>query len=431
MEKPKRASRIEVFSWCMYDFANSSYSTIIVTVAFSMYFTKAVAAGGGGERLWGYGYSLSMLCLAVVSPLLGAIADYGGLKKRFLLWFTAICITATAFLFFAEPGDVYYALIVFAISNIGFNGGVHFYNSFLIDIADKKHMGRISGYGWALGYVGGLISLVMVFPLIKGGYGEENIFNYRLSFLVTAVFFLVASVPTFLFLKERTKRVHAKSIGKVFKEGFERMHATFHEIRKFKELTKYFFCYLLYTDAIDTVIVFSSVFAISVLGFTTGEVIMYFIITQITAAIGAAVFGPILDRFGAKTAINTTLVVWIGISIAAYFVETKTGFYVIGLVAGTVLGANQSSSRALLGLFTPHGKNAEFFGFFSLVGKCAAIIGPIVYGEITAHTGSQRLAVLSLAAFFIAGLVLLRTVNVDNGIKAAEAFETKNPAPTP
>jgi UMF1 family MFS transporter len=416
-----RVTKREIFSWCMYDFANSSYTTLIVTVAFSIYFINVVADGAQGERLWAWGYSLSMLLFGLIAPFLGAVADQGGFKKRFLVGFTLLSVFATAALFLVEKGDIAAAMLIFTLSNIGFNGGVHFYNSFLIDIADRTNMGRISGYGWALGYVGGLLCLVLAYPLIKGGFGEGNLVNYRLSFPLTGAFFLAASIPTFVFLKERVTRQRVKTA--YFSSGLRRVVNTFHEIKRFRELVKYFFGYLIYTDGINTVIVFSAVFANRVLGFTPAELFVYFIITQISAGLGALVFGPVTDRLGAKRSISITLVIWIAVSVWAYMVETKTGFYILGVVAGSALGSNQSASRTLLGLFTPHGKNAEFFGFFALVGKFAAVIGPLAYGEITAATGNQRVAVLSLALFFIAGLAALLFVDEKKGIAAAEAYE--------
>lgn len=418
-----RTTKGEILAWCLYDFANSSYTTVIVTVAFSIYFTTIIADGPDGARLWGRTYAASMLIIAVISPLLGAIADYGGLKKRFLVCFTLMSVIATALLFFVTRGDIVLGVILFTLSNIGFNGGMHFYNSFLIDISTRSNIGKISGYGWALGYVGGLIALVIVFPLIKGGLSEANLPSYRLSFPITAAFFLIASIPTFIYLKERDGFHRAAHLGSTIKGAFKRIGTTLHEIKNFRELTKYFFAYLIYTDAVNTIIIFSAVFAHQVLGFTPGELIKYFIITQVAAAIGALVFGGIADKLGAKHSITVTLVIWIGVIIGAYLVETKSGFYIIGLVAGTVLGANQSISRTLLGLFTPQGKNAEFFGFFALVGKLAAIIGPLVYGEISAYTGSQRLAILSLVVFFVIGLVILQTVDEEAGIAATRSFE--------
>jgi UMF1 family MFS transporter len=358
-----------------------------------------------------------------MAPFLGAVGDQGGLKKRFLLGFTLLCTLSTAALFFVEKGVVLAGLVIFALSRIGYSGGVHFYNSFLIDISDRSNIGKVSGYGWALGYVGGLISLFLAYPLIKGEFAEANLFNYRLTFPLTGAFFLLASIPTFIYLKERNGGNKPKVRTDYFTGGFRRLVTTFHEIKRFRELLKYFLGYLIYTDAIFTVIIFTPIFANKVLGFTNKELALYFVITQVTAALGALVLGPVTDRLGAKRAISITLVIWIGVALGAYMVETKTGFYILGLVAGAALGSNQSASRTLLGLFTPHGKNAEFFGFFSMVGKFAAVIGPVVYGEITNATGNQRVAVLTLALFFLTGLILLLFVDEKKGISAAEGFE--------
>lgn len=420
------ASRIEKVSWCLYDFANSSYTTVIVTVAFSVYFTEVVAGGGAegsAARLWGWGYSLSMLAVAVAAPVLGAIADHAAVKKRFLAGFTLLCVVATALLYFVERGDVALGLALFALSNIGFNGGMHFYNSFLIDLADRTRIGKLSGYGWALGYVGGLVSLLVVYPLVSGGLTESNLATYRLSFPVTAAFFAVASIPAMVYLRERNYGPAAPRVSSYITGGLMRLRTTFAEIKRFRELLKYFAAYLLYTDAINTIIVFSAIFAAQELGFTPVDLIVYFIIIQITAAGGSLAIGPIMDRVGGKISIAITLVIWTGVAVCAYYVQTKAGFYALGLVAGSVIGANQSASRALLGLFTPHGKNAEFFGFFAAVGKLSAVIGPILYGEIAAATGSQRPAVLSLALFFIAGLVILAFVREQDATKEAEAYE--------
>jgi UMF1 family MFS transporter len=417
------ASKKEVFSWCLYDFANSAYTTIIVTAAFNLYFVEVVAAGTDGTRLWGRGYSASMLILALFAPFLGAIADCCGYRKKFLILFTLVSVSATALLFFVQKGDVWTALIIFAVSNIAFNGALHFYNSFLPDVSERSRMGTVSGWGWGLGYVGGLISLLIAYPFIKGGFAADNLLSFRLTFPMTALFFLLFSIPTFIYLKESTPEAGAIPIKDAVFKGLRRLRATFREIRRYKELVRYFIGYLIYTDGISTIIVFSSIFAAAVLGFSPGEIIIYFIVTHVTAAVGAFAFGPVTDKLGPKKTIAITLVVWTLIAFWAFLVQTKMSFYGLGLVAGTVLGANQSASRTMLGLFTPPGKNAEFFGFFAAVNKFAAIIGPLIYGEIASITGSHRLAVLSLALFFITGLLVLSTVSEADGMAAATEDE--------
>lgn len=418
------ATKREISAWCLYDFANSSYTTIIITVAYSVYFTNIVAPDGG-ERLWGWGYSASMLIVALISPYLGALSDAGGYKRRFLTAFTLICVISTSLLYFVEGGMVLLGLSLLIVSNVGFSGGMHFYNSFLIDISTKDNIGRISGYGWGVGYIGGLISLLIVFPFIKGGFTEENLLSYRTSFLVTGLFFLVASLPTLLMLKERRYKsgLAPGKVGGYGREAVTRLKVTFQEIRRFKELLKYFAAYLIYTDGINTIIVFSGIYANKVLGFTPVDLIIFFIVMQISSALGALILGPLSDKIGQKRTIDITLIVWILVSIGAYLVETKAEFYMIGLVAGAGLGANQSVSRSLLGLFTPHGKNGEFFGFFATVGKFAAVFGPIIYSEVASITGSQRGAVLALSLFFIVGLIVLQSVDEEGGIEGAKNFE--------
>lgn len=412
-------ARREIGAWCFFDFANSAYTTIIITVAYSIYFTQVVAKEGG-EQFWGWGYSLSMLLIAVISPILGAVSDFSGTKKRFLLIFTLLCVAATGLMVFVKEGDIRLGISLLILSNIGFAGGITFYNAFLMELSEKGNMGRISGYGWAVGYVGGLLSLALVYPLIKGGFAPDNLENFRLSFLVTAVFFLVASLPTFLILRERATPRPLAAGEHYWGVGFKRVRETLGEIRRFRQLTRYMIAYLVYTDGVDTVVVFAAIFAAKTLGFTSQEILVYFLLTQITSGLGAWIFAPVTDRLGGRRTISITLIIWIAVAVASYFVQTKGQFYLIGLVAGMALGSNQAASRAMLGLFIPRGRNAEFFGFFSLMGKFAAVIGPIIYGEIATASGSNRPAVLSIATFFVIGLILLQRVDEKEGIREAE-----------
>ena len=412
----------EIWAWCWYDFANSAFSTVIVTVAYSVYFAQVVAKGHNAEAWWGWGYGLSMLFIGIVSPVLGAMADFSGTKKRYLALFTVLSVLATALLLFVSEGDVWTGIILFAVANIGFNGGLTFYNAFLKDLSRSENMGRISGYGFALGYVGGLASLIIVYPMIKGGFDPGNLMLFRLSYPVTAVFFLVFSIPAFVWLRE-DRVASGITPGNYIRTGFARVWRTFHEIRKFRELFKFFVAYLIYIDGINTVIVFSAIFAAGVLGFTPQELVVYFIVMQVTSAAGAYVFGHITDRIGAKPTIMITLVMWIALIVWAFFVSSKAEFYALGLIAGVALGSNQSASRTLLGLFAPRSKVTEFFGFFALTGKLAATVGPPVYGIIASVTGNQRWAVLSIGAFYLVGLLVLTAVRPEAGMAAAEAAD--------
>ena len=418
------ASRRELWAWCCYDFANSSFSTLIITVAYSVYFVQVVAADvpppGMAERLWFWGYAASMLVVALVSPVLGALADIRAIKRRVLIVSTLLCVISTALLWLVVRGDVMLGLMIFGLANIGFDLGFVFCSAFLVELVPPQQMGRLSGYGWGFGYVGGLLSLALAYPFIAGGFAEANLASYRLSFVVTALFFLLAALPTFLFLRERAQpRLTVPGLA-LWREVTTQLRHTARSLAAYRDLRRYFIAYLLYSDAINTVIVASGIFANKVLDFTPSDLIIYFLVTQITAGLGSVGFGFIADRIGATRSIVITLVLWIGLVIGAAVVQTQMQFYLLGLVAGAALGANQSVSRTLLGRFTPLGRQGEFFGFFSVAGKFAAILGPIVYGEVTVWTGSQRWAVLSMALFFLVGLVVFLGVDERRGMAAAQ-----------
>lgn len=416
------AGRRELWAWCCYDFANSSFSTLIVTVAYSVYFIQVVAASHGdtAERLWFWGYALSMLVVAVASPLLGAVADARALKRPLLIGFTLFCVACTAGLYVVTRDDVVLGLFIFGLANIAFDLGFGLCSAFLVELVPPQQMGRLSGYGWGFGYVGGLLSLALAYPLIKGGFEEANLTSYRLSFVLTAGFFLVAALPTFLFLRERARpRTHLRGWA-MWTEVTAQLRDTVTHLARYPDLRRYFVAYLIYSDAINTVIVASAIFATKVLAFTPGDLIVYFLVTQITAGLGSIGFGIVADRIGSAQTIILTLLLWLVVVVAASLVQTQTQFYALGLLAGSVLGANQAVSRTLLGRFTPLGRQGEFFGFYSVVGKFAAIIGPVVYGEMVAWTGNHRWAVLSMAVFFVAGLIIFSGVDEERGVAAAE-----------
>ena len=413
----------ELWAWCLYDFANSSFTTLIITVAYSVYFIQVVARDLGGataERVWFWGYAISMLLVALLSPLLGALADARAIKRPLLIGSTLLCVACTALLFLVEQGDVWLGLLLLGSANIAFELGFLFCSAFLVEIATPATMGRISGYGWGLGYVGGLLSLALAYPFIAGGFAADNLPRYRLSFVVTAAFFLIASLPTLLWLRERALPQPSMAGAPAWHDTFARLSAAAKTIPRYRDLLWFLIAYLIYTDAINTVIVASAIFANKVLDFSPGDLIIYFLITQVTAGLGAVGFGLLADRIGSTRTISLTLLIWIGIVGAASVVQTHAQFYMIGLVAGAVLGANQATSRALIGRFVPPGRQGELFGFFTVTGKFAAVIGPVVYGEVTAWTGSQRWAVLSMAVFFAVGLLLFQRVDETRGVAAAE-----------
>lgn len=393
------SSKLKIFVWTLFDFANTSYSIIIVTFLYAVYFKQVVNEGNPvGDLYWSLGTSIAMLITAFISPVLGAIADYSAGKKRFLLFFTLQCVVATALLTFVEKGDVLLGLILFIIANVGFEAGLVFYDAFLPEITSPKNYGRVSGYGFGMGYVGSLVCLALVYPFI-----ESN--QIKITFLIAAVFFLIFSLPLFLKLHDTRKMVEIpKSYLRI---GFNRVFWTLKHIKNYKNLSLFLLSYFFYIEGVNTVIFFSGNYASSTLHFSNIELLIFFITVQTTAIVGSVVLGIVADSIGQKKTIMISLVIWLMTIVLAYFTHQKELFYVVGLLAGIAMGSSQSTSRSLMSKLTPDDKKTELFGFYSFFGKSSAILGPLVFGYISYITGNQRYAISSIAFFFIVGLVIL------------------------
>ncbi len=417
------ASARRRISWCLYDFGNSAFTTVIVTVVYSVYFAEVVAKEEG-VTLWGRAIAFSMLTVAALSPLLGTLADFSGKKRNFLITATFISVFFTFLLYFVEEGDIFYGLLFFVLANISYNIALVFYDAFLKELTPANRLGRLSGYGWAIGYIGGFFSLLMVLPLLKG-FSAEFLPLVRLSFVVTALFFLLFSLPTFIWVRDPAPSSTMPPLSMIafFKVGFRRVGETIGHMRNFRELVLFFIAYFFYNDAINTIGAYASIFASKVLGFSLSQVVLYFIITQVSAAAGSFCFAPLTDRWGEKKIISLTVLLWVFIVVWAYFVKTQIGFYALGLCAGAIMGPTQAASRSLLARFAPKDKSAEFFGFFSLTGKISASLGPLWYAEMVRLTGSQRWATLSLSLFFLLGLLTLQFVDEKKGIAQADQWE--------
>lgn len=427
-----KASRFEVLSWCLYDFADSSFTTLIVTVAYSIYFREVVAGdrGAGANFYWGLSISISMLIVAFLSPALGAIADISGRKKQFLIGFALTSILFTVLLVTVKAGDLATGMLLFIIANIGYEGAHVFYNAFLPEIASDEEMGRISGIGWATGYIGALIALIVTLPFTRAGLGDEGVATYRLTFAAVALFYLIFSLPIFFGLRERTPR--RRGIGlRTAREALWRLRDTFRHVRQLKDLFRFLLAFIVYNDGVTTVIAFSAIYAMQVIGFTVSQVMMLFIVTQISAFAGAFATGYIVDRWGARPTIACTLVLWCGVVVAAFLVTSVPAFFAVGIAASLGMGSTQTASRSLMGLLIPRGRSAEFFGFYGLTGKISAVIGPLLYGSVAAWAGSERPAVLSLVIFFAAGLGLMTLVDVPRGRAAAAGIAKNAPDPPP
>ncbi len=414
--------RSEIIGWAMFDFANSSYTTLIVTVAYSVYYTKLVAPGAQADFLWGLGIFVANLIVMLGGPVVGAMADDMGRKKLFLAGTYLLCVGGTLALWFVKPGMVALGLALFVLSNLGFSFGENLVAAFLPEISTPENVGRISGFGWGLGYFGGLACLLLCFPLLAGDFKLENLANLRLAWVATGLFFLIAALPTFLFLRERAHRGPRRSVSEYFRVSFSRLLTTGRSLRHFSELGWFLGVFFVFSCGLTAVIAFASIFAERTLGFTSKELMLLFIALQLSSAIGAFVFGGIQDKVGARRTIQVTLLLWIAVCALAFVANSKGLFWGVALGAGFGIGSLQSASRGLVGLFSPVEKSGELFGLWGLAGKGAYMLGPLLFGAISSASGSQRFAILSTAAFFALGLVGMARVDEARGKAAAAAW---------
>jgi len=404
--------KLKVFSWLLFDFANTAFSVMMVTFVFPLYFKNVICGGApSGDAMWGGSVSVSMLFVALISPVLGAASDYSGRRKRYLFFFTLLSVLATALLGFSVPGMAIAAALLFVVANMGFEGGLVFYDAYLKEIASDKSIGRVSGYGFAMGYLGSLTILLLMMPLLRGGIVLENASNIRTGFMLTALFFAIFSLPLFIVLRDEKKRDgRAVSVGLIVRSIKEVKHTVRH-IMHYPDLARFLLAYFFYNDAILTIIAFSSIYAQNTLAFTTRELIIFFMLVQTTAIVGSIVFGFITDRIGPKRTIVFTLMIWFGVVLAAVFADSKELFFATGMLAGMAMGSSQAASRSMMAKLTPREHVAEFFGFYDgTFGKASAIVGPLVFGMVSAQAHSQKAALSSLLVFFAIGLVLMLRV---------------------
>lgn len=413
-------NRKEIFAWALYDFANTSFSVIVVTVVFAVYFRDYIVGDtpvhllglhkNAGDVLWSMAGSLSMFLVAVTSPFLGAAADYSNRKKRFVFFYSVLCILSTALLYMPRHGMIWSAMALFVLANFGFEGSLVFYNAFLPKIATQETIGKVSGSGFAFGYVGALVSLMIALYYANQARVLGDITAMAPSFIWAALFFFVFSLPFYFWVHEPPLIIERKNINYA-RIGWLRTVETVKKLKHLPQLTRFLAAYFIYIDGVNTVMFFGALFATQTLGFSMVEVIIFFAITQLAAMGGAYFLGSLSDRIGPKPTVNITLLMWIGVTIGAFFSYDAVTFYIVGMIAGAAMGASQAASRVLMAHFIPSGMEAEFYGFYAMMGKFSAILGPLVFGFISGTTGSQRLAVLSISLFFITGYLLLRRVD--------------------
>jgi UMF1 family MFS transporter len=387
----------EILSWCLYDFANSSYSAVIAAVVFPVYFVNKVAPSQEiGDLWWGRAISLSMAIVAISSPFMGGIADHSGRRKLMLFLYTLTCVCSVSLLAFSEKVSLLVTVTLIIIANTSMEGGLVFYNAYLPDIVPRMYYGRVSGWGFSLGYLGSVLSLLGGALLIKMGVVE-------IVWPMVSVFFLIFSLPLFICLPGDSPKLGILSSSV---KGLRKSLETFKKIMRDGDLRRFLFSYFFYKDAVNTIIVFSSIFASVTLKFAQDELILLYLVVQLMAMIGAFVFASPSDRWGPKKVVTLMVFFWTFLTICALFVN-KVLFWIIAIIGGFGLGSIQSASRALFSGFIPEGHEAEYFGFYSFVGKSSAILGPLLFGSISFLTGNQRVALLSIIVLFILGLIYL------------------------
>jgi UMF1 family MFS transporter len=407
----------EVWAWSMYDFANSGYTTVVITAVFSAYFVSVVSGKAPWSTFaWTAALSASYAAVLVTGPLVGAWADARAAKKRLLLYSTIGCVAFTAGLALAGPGSVAVALVFIILSNFFFGTGENLIAAFLPELADSKAMGRVSGWGWAFGYFGGIVSLglCLFFIQISQKQGHGAAYFVPTCMLITAIFFAVAAFPTFVFLKERARPQPAAA------DPWTRILDTLRQANRYRDLRRFLVCILFYQAGIQTVIALAAIYAEQVMNFTTAETITLILVVNVTAAVGAFGFGYVQDRIGHVRAIALTLCAWIVMIGIAFLSNSKETFWIAANLAGLCMGSSQAAGRALVGYLAPPARLGEFFGLWGLATKAASIFGPLTYGLVTwIFAGNHRLAILATGAYFVVGLLLLWKVDVQRGRQAA------------
>jgi len=431
-------TRKEIFGWAMFDFANSSYTTVVITVLYSKFFVAYIVPPGSAMRTsyWSLAIILSTLLALILSPLAGAICDYSGKKKRYLFGTALACSLATAALALVRPGAVGWAIALIAVSNAAFMLSETFCGSFLPDISTPETMGRISGLGWGIGYFGGLASILVALTFVVTAnpaaqpalYVRQN----QLSMVAIGAFFLITATPTFLLVRNRTPPApgyERAGVLQLFRAGLHEFRQTFATARQNRVLFQFLGAFMVYMAGIDAIVKFVSIYASDEVHYSDAELRMLFLGLQLSAAAGAFLFGWLEGRIGPKKTVQATLVWWIAGVLGIYFladlsrwtgVDPKRVFQLLGLVAGAAIGATQASSRTVVGLLSPPDKVTQMFGFWGTFARLGTILG-MSFGFVADGFHSPRTAVLLVLVFFVVGLLLLSRVDIARGLRELRA----------
>ncbi|MDD2521585.1 MAG: MFS transporter [Anaerolineaceae bacterium] len=431
-EEEKQYKR-SIWAWTMYDWANSAFATTVMGVVLPTYFATYIAQGAA-VPIWGNAVAIGSLIAALLSPILGAMADFKASKKLFMAFFVALGVISTALLWFVvEPADQTLCIVLYILGTIGFAGSLVFYDSLLPHVAREGEIDQVSARGYALGYIGGglllLINAVMIFlgPRFMTGMpeAEATALMMRLSLVSVAIWWAVFSIPLFRHVSEPPARGEAHEIGQnVVTVGFKRLGKALSDIRGYKDLFLFLITFFVYANGIGTIITMAAAYG-SDLNFSVLTILGTFLMVQFVAAPFSILFGKLGKTLGNKKAISLALAIYAVIAVFGFFMKEEWHMFVLGLGVAMVQGGSQALSRSLIGKMMPKSKSAEFYGFFSVSEKFNTVVGPALMAFITARTGDPRLGIVSLVVFFIAGIVLLRFVNVDRGIAQAEAVDAE------
>ena len=426
----------EIFGWAMFDFANSSYTTVVITAVYSAFFVSYIVPKDSVARdsYWSIAILLSMVVALVLSPLAGAIIDYSGKKKTYLLASCILCSLGTAGLYFVSPGQVWLAILLVVIGNVGFMLSESFCSSFLPELATPENMGRISGLGWGIGYLGGLVSVFLASKLIILSDPSTDLARYvhenQLAMLAMGAFFIIAAMPTFALVRSRSLPAPGYEnapLGKLIRAGLAEFQQTFATARQHRILFQFLIAFMVYMAGLDAIVKFVGIYAREEIHLSGGEFVLLFLALQLSAVAGALGFGFLEGKLGPKKTVMMTLIWWIIGILGIYFLDAMSAatgvgpkqlFYGLGLFAGAGIGATQASSRTVVGLLAPAGRSAQMFGFWGMFSRFGSILG-VGFGFVADAFGSRRAGILLVLVFFITGALLLSRVDIDRGIREA------------
>ncbi len=417
-----KAARRARHAWYIYDFGNSAYAAVILLAVFSAYFKNVVVGGAEGTRLWGISVGIAAILVAVISPILGAVADSSRSKKLFLFIFTGISVVFTALLFFVGAGDVVMGMVFFVMAEIGYRGAQVFYDALLVDISTPETIGNISGKGWAIGMLGGVATLLIaVVPMQLIG---NDFIPY--TFLITAFIYAISSLPMYFHVHETSPVIPIPDGETLLSVSFKHLGETFRDIRQYKVFLRYMVAFLIYNDGIMMLMDFAAIIGATLFGLDQVQLIIFVIIIHITGALGALAFGKLSDEKSSKRAILISLIILIASVITLFFVKSTLGFFIVGAFAGFSLSGAQAVSRTMVSQLAPAGKTTEFYGFLSVAGRTSTFIGPLVFGtlsyrmylyylnqglaELAAEKAGQYWGIGSIIAFLLIGFAILLSV---------------------